>query len=137
MIGILLLSHGEMAKGMLNSAGLFFGELQQVEAVCLMGEDSPEEFDERVKAAAARVDDGHGVMVFCDLFGGTPSNRCAFMLNDRMQVIPGMNFTMLLEFLGTRLMTQDISEVDVETLIETGRNGIVSLNAMLKAAMGQ
>jgi len=130
MIGILLMSHGEMALGTLESCKLFFGDdLPQVKALCLMSEDDPELFDQRIADAIAEIDDGHGVIGFCDLMGGTPCNRCAISaINDRFQVITGMNFPMVLEFLGKRLAVEDIAEVDIEELMNVGRNGIVNIN---------
>ena len=133
MIGILLMSHGKMAEGMLDSSKLFFGEeIPQIKALCLEPEDNPEEFDERIKEAIQELDDGSGVLGLCDLLGGTPCNRSAFVLNDRFQVIPGMNFSILLEFLGRRMSVDDISDVDINELVEVGKNGIIYLNEYFK-----
>lgn len=133
MFGILLLSHGGMAEGILDSCKLFFGEdIQKVKALCLLEGQAPEEYDEMISAAIEELDDGHGVIAFCDLLGGTPFNRCAFsFLNDRFQLITGMNFPMVLELLGKRFMVEDISEIDIQELMNVGRAGIVSANGML------
>lgn len=131
MIGILLLSHGKMAEGMYNSCQLFFGDdIPQLKAYCLEAETSPELYDEWIKEGIQEVDDGHGTIILCDLTGGTPYNRCAFVFNDRVQVISGMNFAMLLELLGKRLYIEDIKDIDIDDLIETGKNGIISLNKL-------
>ena len=133
MVGILLLSHGKMAEGLLDTCKLFFGdELNQVEARCLERETSPEDFDKQIEDGIAKVDTGSGCIIFCDLFGGTPSNRCIRMMSDRHPVITGMNLAVLLEFLGNRLSINDISEVDVDSLLETGKDGILSLNSIFK-----
>ncbi len=138
MIGILLMSHGKMAEGMLDSSKLFFGEdIPQVKALCLEPSDNPEDFDERIREAVAEIDDGAGVIAMCDLLGGTPCNRSAFVLNDRLQVITGMNFTMLLELLGKRLAAEDINDIDINELMETGKQGIVSLNEYFKQVSQQ
>lgn len=138
MIGILLMSHGKMAEGMLDSSKLFFGEdIPQVKALCLEPSDNPEEFDERIREAVAEIDDGAGVIAMCDLLGGTPCNRSAFVLNDRLQVITGMNFTMLLELLGKRLAAEDISDININELMETGKQGIVNLNDYFKQMSGE
>ena len=129
MIGILLMSHGRMAEGMLDSSTLFFGDdIPQIKALCLMPGDNPEEFDNRIKEAVAEIDDGSGVIGMCDLLGGTPSNRSVLCMNDRLQVITGMNFTMLLELLGRRLSAEDVKDIDINELMEIGKNGIVNLN---------
>ncbi len=132
MIGIVLISHGKMADGMLDSCKLFFGEeIPQILSVCLLPENSPEDFDKKIELAISKVDSGDGVLILCDLLGGTPCNRCAYILNDRIQVIAGVNLSILLEFLATRDSLKDISELDVETLIFVGANGVVSLNKLL------
>ena len=132
MIGIVLISHGKMADGMLDSCKLFFGEeIPQILSVCLLPENSPEDFDKKIELAISKVDSGDGVLILCDLLGGTPCNRCAYILNDRIQVIAGVNLSILLEFLATRDSLEDISELDIETLIFAGANGVVSLNKLL------
>lgn len=132
MIGIVLMSHGKMADGMLDSCKLFFGEeIPQISSVCLLSENSPEEFDKKIELAISEVDSGDGVLILCDLLGGTPCNRCAYILNDRIQVIAGVNLSILLEFLATRDSLKDISELDIETLIFAGTSGLVSLNNLL------
>ena len=129
------MSHGRMAEGMLDSSKLFFGDdIAQIKALCLMASDNPEEFDEKIRAAVEEIDDGQGVIAMCDLLGGTPCNRSALVLNDRMQVITGMNFSILLELLGKRMSVNDISEIDIPELIQVGKDGIISLNDFFKAA---
>ena len=133
MVGILLMSHGKMAEGMLDSSKLFFGDdIPQVKALCLMASDNPKEFDERIKEAIAEIDDGQGVIAMCDLLGGTPCNRSAMVLNERVQVITGMNFSILLELLGKRMTVNDISELNIGELIQVGKDGIISLNEYFK-----
>ena len=135
MVGILLMSHGRMAEGMLDSSKLFFGDdIPQIKALCLMASDNPEEFDEKIRAAVEEIDDGQGVIAMCDLLGGTSCNRSALVLNDRLQVITGMNFSILLELLGKRMSVNDISEIDIPELIQVGKDGIISLNEFFKAA---
>ena len=134
MFGILLLSHGKMAEGILDSCKLFFGEeLEKVKAICLTEGQDLDEYDQMIKDAIAELDDGHGIIAFCDLLGGTPFNRCAFQFfDDRFKVITGMNFPMILELLGIRMMTEDIDEVNIPDLMNIGRAGIVCGNDMFK-----
>ncbi len=133
MIGVLAISHGKMAEGMIDAAHMFFGEdLPQVEALCFMSSDNPEDFDEKLKGAIEKVNTGDGVIVFADLMGGTPANRSAYLLQDDVQVITGANMTMMLELLGTRLTEgTKVSKELVNQLIETGKTGIISLNLLM------
>lgn len=129
MVGVVLISHGDMAKGMLNSAGMFFDEagLQNVVAVSLYPADSPEDFDVKLAEAIESVDTGDGVYVLCDLVGGTPCNRAAYKCSDKVQVITGMNLSLLMELLGMRMF----GEVSADALIQTGQDGIINYNKLL------
>ena len=133
MIGVLAISHGKMAEGMLDAAHMFFGDdLPGVEALCFMSSDNPEDFDVKLKDAVARVNTGDGVIICADLMGGTPANRSMYVLGDDVQVITGANMTMMLELLGTRLAEgTKVSKELVEQLQETGRTGIVNINALM------
>lgn len=129
MIGVLLLSHGEMAKGMMNTISLFFGnDIPGLQALCLSENDQVEEFDERIRDALQKLDDGSGVFILCDLYGGTPSNRCAFLLSDRIKVISGINLSLIIELLGIRLSVEDVKDINIPALIETSQKGIICLN---------
>lgn len=131
MIGIILISHGEMAEGMLATGEIFFGELQQVEAVALNTDDNPEDFRVRVSDAIQRVDSGDGVVVLTDILGGTTSNQTAYLACDKVQVISGMNLSIFLELLAQRLN----GIVEIEQLINSGKDGIVHINQMLNKGL--
>ena len=123
MKGILLISHGPLAEGMLKTAEIFFGEnIPQMKAVVLNTQDDPEDFRTRLQEAVKEVDTGEGVLVFADLLGGTPCNQSAFVLNEQVTVLTGMNLPMVMECLGMRMG----GEISMETLEETARNGIVN-----------
>ena len=82
------MSHGKLAEGMLDSCKLMFGdELSQVYAITLNALDDPEEFKKLIFGCATLLDDGQGVLAFCDLFGGTPSNQSMRIENDRLRVL--------------------------------------------------
>lgn len=133
MIGVLVLTHGQMAEGMLDSCRLFFGNaIPQIKALCLREDESPEAFDQRVLEAIQQLDTGNGVMIFCDLMGGTPSNRCMRLVNDRAKCISGVNLAMLIEFLISRDFTEDIQQVEIEELVAEAKNGIVYLNSIVE-----
>ena len=135
MIGILLMSHGKMAEGMLYSCQQFLGEaIQQLQALCLAKEESVEGFDERIRAALASLDEGQGVLVLCDLLGGTPASRCVSLLTEgqKIRVITGMNLGMLIEILGIRATLSSVDQLDLKELTEAGKGGIVDLAEMMK-----
>ena len=133
MVGVVIISHGDMSKGMLNSAGMFFDEtgLQNVTSVSLYPADSPEDFDVKLTEAINGVDTGDGVVVLCDLVGGTPCNRAAYKVSDKVKVLTGMNLSMLMELLGMRLCGLDIDAIDADSLVSVGQDGILNYNKLL------
>ena len=135
MIGILLMSHGKMAEGMLDSCRLFFGdEIEQLSALCLAKEESVEEFDKRIKKELTALDSGQGVLILCDLLGGTPANRCVSLLTEgqRVRVMTGMNLGMLIELLSIRSSLTSVDQADLKDLTEAAKGGIVDLAEMLQ-----
>lgn len=133
MKGIVLISHGDMAKGMAQSATLFLGDsIPQLTYCCLQQEDAPEAFAERLESAVRQVDSGEGVVLLADLFGGTPCNQAIVRLKENTELIAGMNFPMLLELLTGRMG----GETDIDALVESGRNAIMNGKAALAAGMG-
>ena len=128
MKGVVIVSHGLLAKGMLDSAQLFLGDdLVQIKACCLSADDSPEVFGSIIQEAIQEVDSGDGVQIFADLFGGTPFNQSLPLLSDKVDLIAGLNFAMLLEFLSKRTFM----DADVTEMTEVGRQGIIEAKAYL------
>ena len=130
MKGIVLLSHGDQAKGMYDTTTWYVGkEIPQYAWVGLTSDDSPEDFSERMNKAIEETDTGEGVILFCDLLGGTPCNCASLVVSDRVQVIAGMNLPLVLE----QLMGRMSGSYDVPELIEKGRSGILDVNQYLEA----
>lgn len=131
MKGIVLISHGDMAKGMAQAATMFFGEgIPQLTYCGLQPEDSPEAFAERIQNAIGEADAGDGVILLADLFGGTPCNQAILQLNGDRELIAGMNFPLLLELLSVR----DGADPDIGELVEKGQVSLLDAKAMLAAA---
>ena len=97
MIGIIVASHGPMAAGVVETSQWFFGEQPQLEALCLQPGQDLEEFDQQIREAAERVDTGDGVLVLCDLLFGTPCNRAALQISEK--ILPPMSKMVVSEHL--------------------------------------
>ncbi|HHY16304.1 MAG TPA: PTS sugar transporter subunit IIA [Firmicutes bacterium] len=104
MVGLLIISHGSFASGLLDAAEMILGEQKQVQAHGLQPQDSPEEFFERIKLRARELDTGKGVLVLADLFGGSPANAAARLFAEELSVdvVTGASLPMLLEALLSR-----------------------------------
>lgn len=127
MKGILLLSHGTLSKGMYETTQWFMGEdIPQYDYLCLEPDDSPEAFDEKIKAKLEKIDSGEGTIFIVDLMGGTPFNRSASFMQNGVELFTGLNLPLVLELLGKRLF----DEYDMEALEQVGKDGVVYVNKM-------
>ena len=105
-IGIILASHGDFAQEALNSLEMIVGKQENVETLALNpGEDLGDLVD-KMNAAYARLDKECGVLIICDIFGGTPSNAATTLLithaTDQIAAYSGLNLPILLELSSNR-----------------------------------
>ncbi len=134
MVGILLVSHGMMAEGMMDSISMFFGNnIPQLDYMRLYMDSNADEFGIEMGKKVADLDTGDGVVIFADLFGGTPCNQALRLVSDKVHLIAGMNLPMVMEFLGTR----EFSELDASALVTAGQAAIVDAGAMLLSAVSE
>ena len=134
MVGLLLISHGAMAEGMLDAARMIVGSMEAVAAVSLKEEDAVEDLMERIEAALQEVDQGDGTLLMVDAFGASPFNasaRLALSRKDNLEVITGMNLPMLLE-LAVMREGQDLAAL-IQIALEAGTSGIRTLSQSLKS----
>ncbi len=103
MLGIILITHGDLGRAYLEVAEQMLGRQQHAEYVSYtIGEDM-ETFRERVAHATRSVDQGRGVIMMTDMFGGVPSNLAmSVVYSQYIEVISGLNLNMLLKVLTTR-----------------------------------
>lgn len=103
MIGMVLVTHGRLAAEFLVAMEHVVGPQPAVETVCIGPEDDMELRRAEIAAAVAKVDDGSGVILLTDLFGGTPSNLAISLLDaGRVEVIAGVNLPMLIRLESAR-----------------------------------
>lgn len=125
MIGILLISHGNMASGISSSLKMFFGsEIPQLETLCLSENTNPDTFGEEIGKKIRQLDTGDGVVIFADLIGGTPCNQAFRYISSKVTLIGGMNLPVIMEFLGQRMNDIDINTFDFSSLLDTGRSAL-------------
>jgi PTS system mannose-specific IIA component len=97
MIGKLILTHGGLARELLAAAQVISGRLAGFEALSLDWNDTFEEAKAKVRAAIDRLEDGQGVLILTDMYGGTPSNvAVTFLQTGKVEVLTGVNLPMVL-----------------------------------------
>lgn len=131
MIGIILISHGGMADGMMTSGPMLYPDFEQVDCLTLWHADNPDEFQEKLEAKIKAVDSGDGVFILADMMGGTPSNRAIYSLSPKVRMLSGMNLPMLLSLLSAREDTNNLDEIARLVLEETNA-GILDVNEALR-----
>ena len=126
MVGIILASHGEFAKGIMQSGSMIFGEQENVAAVTLMPSEGPDDFRAKLKEAIASFDSQEEVLILADLWGGTPFNQSNTLFEehkDKWAIVSGMNLPMLIEAYGARLATESAQEIAAQ-ILNSGREGV-------------
>jgi len=97
MIGLVLVTHGQLAAEFKRAMEHVVGPQEGVEPICIGPEDDMEARRADIAAAIRQVDKGAGVIVLTDLFGGTPSNLAISLMEPgRVEVIAGVNLPMLI-----------------------------------------
>ncbi len=103
MIGLVLVTHGNLAVEFVNAMQHVVGRQDAVETVCIAPNDDMERRRKDIAAAISSVDSGSGTIVLTDLFGGTPSNLAiSLMKAGAVEVIAGINLPMLIRLSGAR-----------------------------------
>ena len=103
MIGLVLVTHGRLAKEFVTAMEHVVGKQTAIESICIGPDDDMERRREDIARAIRKVDDGTGVIILTDLFGGTPSNLAiSLMKSDHVEVIAGINLPMLIRLDAAR-----------------------------------
>lgn len=103
MIGLVLVTHGGLATEFRVAMEHVVGPQEAIETVCIGPDDDMEVRRADIAAAVERVNDGSGVILLTDLFGGTPSNLAISLLDaGRVEVIAGVNLPMLIRLESAR-----------------------------------
>jgi mannose PTS system EIIA component len=103
MIGLVLVTHGRLAIEFVTAMEHVVGPQDAIASICIGPEDDMEARRTDIAAAIASVDQGRGVIILTDLFGGTPSNLAiSLMETGRIEVIAGINLPMLIRLEGAR-----------------------------------
>ncbi len=103
MIGMVLVTHGRLADEFVAALEHVVGPQQNVRTVCIGPDDDMEQRRREIIDAVSAVDQGAGVVLLTDMFGGTPSNLAiSVMQKDKVEVVAGMNLPMLIKLAQER-----------------------------------
>ncbi|MFO0986189.1 MAG: PTS sugar transporter subunit IIA [Alphaproteobacteria bacterium] len=131
MIGMVLVTHGRLADEFIAALEHVVGKQRAVRTICIGADDDMEKRRKEILDSVAAVDEGHGVVVLTDMFGGTPSNLAISILDKaRVEVIAGINLPMLIKLASMREKA-DLAKA-VEAAQEAGRKYINVASALLR-----
>src|SRR5438034_4259851 len=133
MIGVVVVTHGQLATELVNAAEMIVGDLPQFTAVSIGWHDDVSDASGDIEQAIERVkgDGDDGVLLLTDMFGGTPSNLgMTFLEKDRVEVITGVNLPMLIKLAGLQ-QSSDLLNV-ARQMRDDGRNAIWVASEFLK-----
>ena len=103
MIGIVLVTHGRLAAEFIAALEHVVGPQRNIRAVCIGPDDDMEQRRKDILECVADVDEGAGVVLLTDMFGGTPSNLAISVMDTaKVEVIAGVNLPMLIKLASVR-----------------------------------
>ena len=131
MIGVVVVTHGQLATELVNAAEMIVGDLPQFTAVSIGWHDDVNDAREDIAQAIERVRGEEGVLLLTDMFGGTPSNLgMTFLEADRLEVITCVNLPMLIKLASLR-RSSDLLAVAKE-MRDHGRSAIWVASDLLR-----
>ena len=116
MIGIVLVTHGKLADEFRDALVHVVGPQKQIATIDMGANDDMEQRREDIVEAVQQVEDGSGVIILTDMFGGTPSNLAiSIMEPGRVEVLAGINLPMLIKLASVR------ADSDIKEAIEAAK----------------
>lgn len=133
MIGLVLVTHGQLAREFKLAVEHVVGPQEAFETICIGADDDMEQRRLDIVQAVRDADRGKGVIILTDMFGGTPSNlSISVMESGKTEVIAGMNLPMLIKLAGVR------SDNNMErSLVESSEAGRKYINVASRVLSGK
>jgi mannose PTS system EIIA component len=104
MIGLVIVTHGRLADEFIHALEHVVGKQPHIEAICIGPDDRMDIRRNDLAAAVTKVEQGQGVIILTDMFGGTPSNLAISLLEEgRVEVVAGLNLPMLVKLARIRV----------------------------------
>ena len=132
MVGLVVATHGRLAEELLRTAEGIVGPLERCEAVSIAADVSMEDARARLGEAVRRVDAGDGVLVLTDMFGGTPANLALTFLDEKVEVVTGVNLPMIVKLATARTGTLTLRAA-AELLTAYGQKNITLASDLLRS----
>ncbi len=136
MIGIVVVTHGQLARELVSAAETITGEdIPNATSVSIGWHDAPEDARRAIGAAVERVAGDAGAVVLTDMFGGTPTNLALSLLREgSVEVVTGVNLPMLIRLVSMREEEQVTPAVAARAAVSQGKENIYLASELLGTA---
>lgn len=133
MIGLLIVTHCDLGKELLNAAEFIVGRIEAAGTIPVVQTTGSESLRTEIASKVTELDSGGGVIILTDMFGGTPSNlSLSFLKKEKVEVLTGVNLPMIIAIVQWRNSLK-LSEV-AEKALEAGKTGIALTSRLLESA---
>jgi PTS system mannose-specific IIA component len=129
-VGVVVVTHGQLAVELVNAAEAIVGDMDHVEAVSIGWHDDVEHARQMIGDAIARAATARGTLVLTDMFGGTPANLGVTFVSAQVEVITGVNLPMLIKLARPQRQTELLTLA--REMREDGRNAIWVASDLLR-----
>src|SRR5262245_15910344 len=130
-IGVVIVTHGRIAEELIRATETIVKEKVLMVPVSVLQSDETGHYQKQIELALERVDQGAGILLLSDMFGGTPSNLChPFLKKGKIELVTGVNLPMLLK-LATLSEDLPLSEA-VQFIKEYGQRNITWATEVLE-----
>lgn len=133
MIGIVVVTHGQLARELVAAAEMITADdIPNVTAVSIGWHDAPEDARRAIVTAVARVQKDEGVVVLTDMFGGTPTNLALSLLREgAVEVVTGVNLPMLIRLVSMREGEEVSATAAARAAVSQGKENIYLASELL------
>ncbi len=130
MIGMVLVTHGHLAKELIAALEHVVGPQPNIKSICIGPEDDMEKRRLEILESSIKADEGDGVILLTDMFGGTPSNLAISVMDKaNVEILAGVNLPMLVKLASVR-KTETLNKA-VESAQTSGRKYISIASKLL------
>jgi PTS system mannose-specific IIA component len=138
MIGIVVVTHGQLSRELVAAAEMITGEdIPNATSVSIGWHDSPEDAQRAIVTAVGRVSGGDGSVILTDMFGGMPSNLALSLLEEgRVEVVTGVNLPMLIRLVSIREEEQVGPAEAARAALYQGKENIYLASELLGGGLG-
>jgi len=129
MTGVLIITHGQLAKELLEAAEFIVGAVEVAECLSIDVTKDSKELGNMIRRKIDSLDQGQGVLILTDMFGGTPSNLAlSFLQEDTVEIVTGVNLPMVIAIAQNR---EGHSLAEIADMAKTAGKRSISLASEL------